>query len=300
MQQYQFCFAWCWPYDRDFVDLLEQTCRKRGVSFFQVTTEIIEPVIAALEQEELSFSVFFDRASDMDEHFNPLADWATRANLFYINRFWLARRAWDKAAMHHQLTRSGLDAPYTVILPAFQESPELPEVDLTPLGATFAIKPAHGGGGAGVLVGATSWEQVQTTRQQFPADQYLLQTQVQPVLWGDRPAWFRLIYCLGQIYSCWWNPTTHIYTPITPEEEADYGLPILNEIGERIARLSRLELFSTEVACTADGRFPVVDYINDPIDLRLQSRVAQGVPDPIAISIADSLAVFAAGQARAG
>lgn len=296
MQQFQLCFSWCWLYDRDFVDLLERACQARQVTFFQVTSEIVDPVVAALQQEELSFRVFFDRASDVDERFNPLVEWANHANLFYINRNWLARRAWDKAAMHHQLTRNGLDAPYTLILPAYQESPELPEIDLSPLGGSFAIKPAHGGGGAGVLVGATSWEQVLTVRQQFPLDQYLLQAQVRPVLLDGRPAWFRLIYCLGNIHLCWWDPATHIYTPVTPSDEVQYNLDILNEIAERIARLSRLELFSSEVAFTPDGRFPVVDYINDPIDLRLQSRLPQGVPDHIVSSIAENLAAFAAEQ----
>jgi hypothetical protein len=50
-----------------------------------------------------------------------------------------------------------------------------------------------------------------------------------------------------------------------------------------------LDLFSTEIALTLDGLFMVVDYVNDPIDLRLQSKATDGVPDQIVSHIAESL-----------
>jgi hypothetical protein len=48
-------------------------------------------------------------------------------------------------------------------------------------------------------------------------------------------------------------------------------------------------LFSTEIAITSDGRFVIVDYVNDPIDLRLQSKASDGVPDDIVEDIAARL-----------
>ena len=42
-----------------------------------------------------------------------------------------------------------------------------------------------------------------------------------------------------------------------------------------------------------EGRFLVVDYINDPIDLRPQSKTPQGVPDEIIDAIANNLADYA-------
>jgi hypothetical protein len=67
----------------------------------------------------------------------------------------------------------------------------------------------------------------------------------------------------------------------------------LRELIKRIARICQLDLFSTEIALTEEGRLLVVDYVNDPIDLRLQSRAMDGVPDfiieRIAIRIAEEL-----------
>lgn len=294
MQTYDFCFAWCWPYDVNFAGLLQTVCESRQLSLLQVTPSNIEAVLNALSLGELRFQAFFDRASDVDEKFTPLAEWAYRQDIVYINRFWLAQRTWDKATMHHLFTRNGLDAPYTVILPSYQESPELPLLDLSLLGESYAIKPAHGGGGQGVILGEFTWEQMLQARQQHPQDQYLLQARVAPSMINNRPAWFRLIYCLGKIYPFWWDPDTHIYITVTEEEQNSLELSILPEIGARIASLSRLELFSTEIAYNASNRFLVVDYINDPIDLRSQSEVPQGVPEHVVRAIAEDLVTFAA------
>jgi hypothetical protein len=51
-------------------------------------------------------------------------------------------------------------------------------------------------------------------------------------------------------------------------------------------------LFSTEITLTPDGRFVIVDYVNDPIDLRLQSKTFDGVPDDIVEDITERLAEF--------
>lgn len=292
MSRFDFCFAWCWPYDADFAAMLDLACRENDISLVKITPENVLAAIQALQEQNLEISAFFDRASDADEKFLPLTNWAIQQNLLYINRYWLARRAWDKATMHQQFTRSGLDAPYTIVLPNYRDHPEIPVLDLTPLGDPFAIKPAHGGGGQGVIMGANNWEQVQEARQSHPDDQYLLQTQVTPVTLGGKVAWFRLIYCLGNSYCCWWDPHTHIYTPMSAGDFERYSLTTLMDIPQRIARMSQLELFSTEVALDINGRLLVIDYINDPIDLRLQSRVPQGVPDQIVQMIANSLSEY--------
>jgi hypothetical protein len=60
------------------------------------------------------------------------------------------------------------------------------------------------------------------------------------------------------------------------------------------AHLCGLELFSTEVTLTPDGLFVVVDYVNDQIDLRLQSKTPDGVPDDIVRDVAARLATLVA------
>ena len=104
-----------------------------------------------------------------------------------------------------------------------------------------------------------------------------------------RFAWFRNIYCAGEIYLSWWDMYTHIYQPVTGEEENRFELYELRTIVKTIAELSKLELFSTEIAYTENNTFVVVDYVNDQIDLQLQSKTVNGVPDEIVENIVKSL-----------
>jgi hypothetical protein len=122
-------------------------------------------------------------------------------------------------------------------------------------------------------------EQIQSARKLFPEQQYLLQEHVTPKVLDGLPAWFRVIYCLGEIFINYWDTTTHVYTPLTPEAETGLGLWTLPNVTRRIAGLCQLDLFSTEICLTEEERLVVVDYVNDPIDLRLQSKAKDGVPD---------------------
>jgi hypothetical protein len=185
-----------------------------------------------------------------------------------------------------------MDTPVTIVLPSYDESPLLPAIDLASLGDGFTIKPALGGGGDGVITEATSLNQVLVARQEFSSQRYLLQAQIVPARLGPRMAWFRVTYCVGKVYPCWWDNCTHIYTPVTSDEANSYNLTPLHSITSSIAQICGLELFSTEITLTPDGRFVIVDYVNDPIDLRLQSKAFDGVPNDIVRDITDCLAEF--------
>jgi len=292
MTTHDLCLAWNWEHDASFVDLLETACRGRARSLLQITPANLERTLGDLVAGRDGARAFLDRASEADPRFLPLVDWARNRALLSINPYEDARRAWDKVAMHEALF-AVLRTPYTLVIPPFSEQPSLEPLDLAPLGARFSIKPAHGGGGDGVILEARTLDQVLAARRQYPQDKYLLQQSVRPVAAGRRPAWFRVIHSAGEIYPCWWDIRTHVYTPVTAAEESHYNLLKLRDTMKTIARVCGLGLFSTEIGLADDG-LVVVDYVNDPIDLRLQSRSPEGVPDDIARFIAESLANLAA------
>jgi glutathione synthase/RimK-type ligase-like ATP-grasp enzyme len=279
--KYDLCLAWNWEYDAGFVRLLEASCTRHGLTLFQVTPHNLEATLAALRNGELGFRVFFDRASDSDPRFQPFVDCAKSQDVICINPQEQARWTWDKATMHLEFITHGLNTPYTIILPPFSEQPHIPVVDLSPLGGCFAIKPAVGGGGWGVVLEAKSMDQVHAARQEYPQEKVLLQAHVEQARLDGRPAWFRVLVCSGAVYPCWWDPKTRIYSRVTADESFRYGLRLLHEIPARIAQICKLDLFSTEIALKADGQFVVTDYVNDPIDLRLQTEAVDGVPDAI-------------------
>jgi len=288
METYDLCLTWNWEYDADFVKLLNLACQSHGLSLLQITPENLLHSTQSITNKEIVFQIFFDRASDADARFIPVVQWACNHVIHHINFHKLACRAWDKVAMHQVISVS-MNTPLTITLPSYDEQPQLPEIDLSSLGESFTIKPAYGGGGDGVVNEATTLSQVLVARQEFPTQRYLLQAHIIPARLGARMAWFRVIYCAGKVYPCWWDSDTHIYTHVTPNEEAYYSLGSLRTITSSIATLCGLTLFSTEIAITSDGRFVIVDYVNDPIDLRLQSKALDGVPDEIVKDITERL-----------
>jgi hypothetical protein len=294
---YDLCLAWEWQYDLDFVHLLEAACQKHGISLLQITPPSLDRLLPSLANYEVAFRAFLDRASDAEPRFLALIDWVRSQEVLRINRFRNARQAWNKVFCQEKFAHTGLTTPTTLVIPSYLEEPLLTPLDLSPLGSTFSIKPAHGGGGQGVVNEATTWEQVLAARQCFPADQYLLQASVTPVELAGRKAWFRVLYCAGDIYPCWWDTRTHEYSSFVPLPDQQFLDYCLRDILHKIARICKLELFSTEIAYTQQAGCVIVDYINDPVDLRLQSKTVDGVPDQIVIAIADRLATLAASVA---
>jgi len=290
MTQYDLCLAWNWEYDADFVAILEMACSTRGLSLWQVTPANLSAALDALSATGSTFSAFLDRASEADPRFVSLVEWAAAHNILEINAHDRVVHAVNKASMHLEFITAGIHTPHTIILPPCIRQPDLFPLDLSPLGEKFIVKPAHGGGGEGVVLEVSTFGQVLEARQAHPQDYYLLQAHITPVQLAGRPAWFRVLFCGGQIYPFWWDMTTHIYAPVAGEEERRFGLEPIGSTTLTIARVCGLELFSTEIALTAEGLFVAVDYVNNPIDLRLQSAAPDGVPDEIVRSIAARLA----------
>lgn len=298
MRRIDFCLAWNWEYDLDFISLLEKSCTALGLSSLLISHENLETSMASLQMGELYVNVYLDRASDTDPAFIPLADQMKVSAKFRINPREHTLWAIDKATMHLEFISRGLDTPFTILLSPYSQQADLPMLDLALLGKSFAIKPASLGGGDGVVLEATSREQVAAARRQFPQEKYLLQAHLTPKMLAQRPAWFRVLLCDGAVYPCWWDPHNHGYTPVLAEERFRFKLGGLYEVTRRVAQICRLDLFSTEVCLIEDGRFLLVDYVNDPVDLRLKSRAADGVPDWIVENIASRLARLAAKHAR--
>ena len=108
-----------------------------------------------------------------------------------------------------------------------------------------------------------------------------------PLTLDGRIAWFRCFYAAGEAFPCWWHPETHVFAVVTGQEELQYGLTSLRDVTKRIASICKLDWFSTEIALAE--KFIVVDYVNDGIDTRIQSRAADGVPDEVMEQITDRL-----------
>ncbi len=288
MQNYELCLCWYWPYDCDFAHYIEEACARRAITLWQVTPATILEAITDLYSGLSGFNNLLDRAQD-DMRYEPIRRFALEHNLRRINPPELSHWSEDKATMHLELIEAGLQTPYTILLSPFIEQPLLPALNLTPLGRKFVLKPAIGGGGEGVMLNAGTPGDIQRARLEFPDQKYLAQEHIEARTLSGRPAWFRIFFVGGKSIPSWWNPVSHDYAPLTPEDELSFGLGDLHSITDRVAKVCKLDWFSTEIALTPDGRFVVVDYVNDGIDLRIKSKASDGVPDGIVKRMAEGL-----------
>lgn len=287
MIQADLCLPWYWEYDIDFVHFVELACADQGLTLWQITPENVLESISSLFKGERTFNALLDR-SQGDDRFLPINNWAKEYNRKRINPAELSAWSEDKATMHLELIAAGIQTPYTLILPPFLEQPAIPDPNLSPLGNQFVIKPSRGGGSEGVILGASSLDQILRARLTFPAQKYLVQATVAPRTIQGRPAWFRVFYAAGKTYPCWWHPLTHVYALVSPAEENRHELSPLHEITRKIASICKLDWFTTEIALTLED-FVVVDYVNDQIDTRIQSKAVDGAPDEIIRSVAQQL-----------
>ena len=86
-----------------------------------------------------------------------------------------------------------------------------------------------------------------------------------------------------------------MFSVVTPQDESRYELTPLRDITQKIASLCRLDWFSTEIALTLEN-FVVVDYVNDGIDTRIQSKAVDGAPDEVMHGITNQLVELVASQ----
>lgn len=284
MKAFSLAIAWNWEFDQDFIAGIERECASRSVTTFLITSHNLKSTLSELKQGSLTFRAFFDRASDADPEFLPLVNLLNEAQVYCINPWERVVRAIDKATMHRELIEHGIDVPPTIILPPFRRN-GLIEVDpeqLNEVGRPFVIKPANTtGGGTGVVLGAATVEQIIEARKEHQDDKYLVQKMIVPKLLGGKRAWFRVYSVFDTIIPCWWDDTTHMYSELSAGDEEAFNLGGLGRTMESIREICGLDFFSSEIALTGDGKFTVVDYVNEVCDMRLKSKFYNGAPDAV-------------------
>lgn len=295
MEHFDLAIAYTWEYDKDFVEAFKSEFLKKNLSTLLISYDNLKEVEEKVRNNDLYFDFYLDRASDVEEEFEPLAKWVTENNVRVFNRYDYVNFAIDKATMHLEFITNGINTPYTIIISPYSEieNIELSLDQLAKLGRPFIIKPANTtGGGIGVVKGAETLADVLKARKNFQTDKYLLQEKIIPIKVDGKRFWFRGFYVLGKVFLCWWNDITHIYDELTDYEIEKYNLYEMKNIVEKIASITKLDFFSTEIALTAENKFVVIDYVNDQCDMRLKSKHIDGVPDALIFKIIDSFSEY--------
>jgi hypothetical protein len=264
---------WEWTEDSTLVQTLLSRASQSGLRVKTFTTnEFIQlDPISLLGNPPI---ILWDRAGDVYPEALHLSDWAEALGSRVINPVRGTLLARDKARLHDLLVKHNLPVPVTRLIRA--ES-SIEELDWG-CGRYLVLKPERSGGGEGVRIQEWCEETLRNTMNSRPKETWLLQEHVEPAIIAGRPAWFRVFNLFGDIRICWWDNHTHIYEFLPEGEVNAMGFNDLEMLGMKIGSSFPLQFFSTEIVYRVDGKPVIVDYINDPCDLRCKTHVYDGVP----------------------
>ena len=284
--------AWEWAFDEPFVRRLLAEASAAGLDACDVRGEAIATCADRVRSSLHAPRVLVDRASDVDPEAARLARLSSILGSRVLNDPDRIEDADDKATMHLKLMSAGVHVPWTILLPPLAEGTPRDLDALSNVGCPFVIKPAHGGGGDGVVLCASADSDVHQARSERE-DKFLVQELVVPADLAGRPAYFRVLHCLGDVHPCFWDPTTRLYAAVSADDRGAAWCRELERVAAVTASVSGMDLFSMEVAIDAAGVAISVDYLNDMCDLRPASGAADGVPDAVVDAIARRVVAIA-------
>lgn len=285
--------------DDFFIHQVQLHCAERGLRFFLVEPLWVERFYDCYTRNEIWARVLLNMHSEHhlpDDIYHRLVLLAHVKNTKVIDPPDIAQAAFDKAHMHEKLVGGAFSVPYTVVVSRNETATfKLSEEQKFHLGRPFVVKPSHGYGRKGVVLDAEDENDLARSLSAWPNPSYLVQKKVAPKRMNETPAYWRVFYVFGEIWSCWWNCFTDYYREVTEQERSDLNLGKLEEIVRGVAALTKMSFFSSEIAQTESGEYVLIDYVNDQCHMLSQSaNPKMGVPDAVVGGIARKLVASAA------
>ncbi len=280
--------------DDFFIHRIQLHCAERGLNFFLIEPLWSETFLELFAKGELWARVLLNMHSEHhqpQEVFHRIVRLAFDRKTKVIDPPDVAMAAFDKARLHLRLAENGFAVPHTILVPRESATQfKLSEADRAALGQPFVIKPSLGYGRRGVILDATSEADLARSMADWPDRCYLVQRRIVPRQLAGCPAYFRVFYVFGSLWFCWWNCYTDGYRVLTAEEMALHKLEGLADVVLRLAKLTGMNFFSTEIAQIESGEFVLIDYLNDQCHMLTQSAHPRiGVPDQVVASVARKL-----------
>ncbi len=289
MERYDFGLNWSGTIDEYFVLRLQEACQAKQLSFLWISQDNVREVMSKLKARQLTIKVLLDTEATYnkkDDLYARICYAVKDSGGAVINDPDRTQTATDKSILHYELADSGILTPYTVIVRNWQPNAyRLADSEREKLGVPFVIKPALGYGQLGVIRDARgSIREIAQARNFDRGDNFLLQEKIAPIELGKKRAWFRVFNLFNTIIPCWWDDHKNHYEHVLYEEFNSFGLYPLVKIVSKIAGLTRMAWFSTEIAIdekSGQRRFTAIDYVNDQCSMDAQSETPSGVPDGI-------------------
>jgi len=295
LKTFDFGITWSSPDDSFFARILKRKFRDLGISFLWMDDFNNKSFLRDLLKNKIRIKVLMDTEATYDnpEDIYAKISYAVKdSGGFVFNDPDITQLTIDKAYMYHRLVNAGITVPYTKMLRKWIPlNYNLTANTVRKLGVPFIIKPAHGYAQKGVIRNATgSSYQIRKARKAYMSDTFLLQQKIKPIYFDGKKAWFRILKVFDKLFPCWWDDVTNRYERLTLRDIKKYKLFPLLEITRKIADLTKMTWFSTEIAVINDGgslEFFSIDPVNDQCDLTPKSEEPNGLPDKLVLTISD-------------
>ena len=262
------------------VGIFHEIMSAHGLRALLVNQANVDAVIAQIETGWLKPHVLLDLASSTQKRFADLALAASTAGVYVIDKP-LGLTNWtNKSTSHVALEKAGLPLPPSVILSRGEADRELTADERQKVGDRCVIKPSAGFGNRGVVIGvAPTLSEIKNARDFDRNDDWLIQKMISWMHYETRPAYLRAYYLLGHRSLMWWckGKEADRYDLLTWDDLKKYDLLEAVELVDKIAQVSGIDFFSSEIAITSDtgpSRFVLIDYINDQCDMDPEERPA--------------------------
>ena len=275
-----------------FAHTLRQLCGQLRLNFFLVNDLWVQEFLEKVNTGQIGAKVLLNFTTTdqvrADDPYTAIARKLKQQGCHLIDDPDVAVPSSHKGDFHKILEEQGVPVPPTIVL----KRDEVAQFQLTEdiknrVGVPFVVKPARGFGGFGVIVDARSEEDVQGCLRECPdADTILVQKRLTLQDLGRHKGWFRMFYICGTVIACWWDPGSHEYHLVKPSQMEKYNLAPLYSIMQRIADISQMKKFSSEICLHDDNKLYAVDYMNTCPDMNPRSFYDNGLPDEVVRHIA--------------
>lgn len=282
------------------VKLMREAMGPYGLSVLPVNLSNVRAVTDQIQRGWMQPHLFLDLCSSVEPVFGDLATAAVNAGVYVVDDPRDLLEWTLKAPAQGRLEAAGLPVPPTVILPKGSPDRDLTPEERAKVGERVVIKPSLGYANRGVVVGVEpTRENIAKARDFDRKDDWLVQRMIRWTRHGNRAAYLRAYHLLGHRTLMWWareNGHDH-YELCTWQDLRTYDLLPAVEIVDKIAALTGIDYFSSEIAITAEegaGRFVLIDYINDQCDMDPEERPGTTpLPEPWVKWVCATLADFA-------
>lgn len=275
--------------DKEFENILIKEIKKSKKSYLLIDYENVDYVIKQVNNNKINFRVFLDLSSHEHPIFSILIGKLKNKGSLIINDPESIIKIYNKAKLHKLYEENKLPVRKTFVFsPKKYTQRELKEA-VSSLGQPFILSQAATSYENVIVLNAKDVEDIENFLNEYETEECLAHEYVLPKTVKGKVAWFRIIYSNGKIIPHWWDPQTHFYKRFSKSlTEIRINFKIKSYI-KKIAELTEMKLFSTEIIINKNNKYIIIDYLNNPIDLSSQEYEKDGVPKQTLNEIAESI-----------